>query len=525
MADPDIVSDPVIVDNPWRALRLFSGYRLFLATVLFAVSFWQLPPDYLGQKLPDLFQLIAAGYLLLAVGLLWLCLRDGGEFVSQCRWQLLLDILMLSLIIHTSGGLQTGLGALLIVIVVAGGAMIPGRMAAFIAAVATLAVLIEATYGEVAGQNTGHFSQAGILGAIFFVTALLAQIVSQTMQRSQSLAEQRASELNKLANLNQHIIQRMQDAVLAIDMQGRVSLFNESARKLLAIAEQQPGFLLKEAVPELASQLQRWHLRDPEAFQPFQPRHDLPELQARATRVETGETLIFVENITELAQQAQQLKLASLGRLTASIAHEIRNPLSAISHAGELLAEQRSGDASINKLTAIIQRHSSRMNLIIETILQMSRRKSTQPGSVLLATWLEKLIEEFSETKALPASKLQLTVKQPLTRVRTDPQQLHQILWNLLDNGLHHADLSADTPLAIVVEEHADQVWIDVLDNGQGVSEKALKHLFEPFYSARQGGTGLGLYLARELCQANGARLHYLADAGSCFRITFPVQK
>lgn len=525
MAVSEIATAVEQTEASWRALRLFSGYRLFLASILFFVVYLQLPPDFLGKKYPAIYEVISLSYLLLAVLLLIFSSRQWGVFVTQCSIQLLIDVLALALIIHTSGGLQTGLGALLVVIVVAGGALIPGRMAAFIAAIATLAVLLEASYGHFTGQSVSHFGQAGMLGAIFFITALLAQLVSRTMQHSQSLAEQRAAELSKLATLNQHIISRMQVAVLVIDEMGRVSLLNQSAQRLLGLSDIEAGFSLKRFIPELARQLQQWQQHHADAFKPFQARADLPELQARVTRLDSGEILVFIENTTELAQQAQQLKLASLGRLTASIAHEIRNPLAAISHAGELLAEQRAEDQAIGKLTGIIQRHSGRMNAIIETILQMSRRKTVEPQVVVLADWLTHFIAEFNETKQLSPEQIKLTVLAPLARVWTDAQQLHQVLWNLLENALQHADMSAPEPLALRVDVQADEVMIDVMDNGPGVCEQALKHLFEPFYSARSGGTGLGLYLARELCQANGARLSYLDTPQCCFRVSFPLQR
>lgn len=521
----EIASAVEQTEASWRALRLFSGYRLFLASVLFFVAYLHLPPDFLGQKYPALYQVASFGYMLLAVVLLVFSSRQWGEFIAQCSIQLLIDIIALALIIHLSGGLQTGLGALLVVIVVAGGALIPGRMAAFVAAIATLAVLFEASYGHFSSDTVNHFGQAGMLGAIFFITAMLAQLVSRTMMHSQTLAEERATELTKLATLNQHIISRMQVGVLVVDDVGRVSLMNESAQRLLGFDTLQSGFSLRSQVPELSKQLISWQQHNPDAFKPFQARADLPELRARATRLDSGEVLLFIENTSEVAQQAQQLKLVSLGRLTASIAHEIRNPLAAISHAGELLSEQRADDEALVKLTGIIERHSSRMNAIIETILQMSRRKSVEPQVVVLASWLSTFVEEFRETKQLNADIVTLDIKAPLARVWMDAQQLHQILWNLLENALHHADLAKPTPLQVAVDIQANEVIIDVIDNGPGVCDEALKHLFEPFYSARPGGTGLGLYLARELCQANGARLSYLAAPDCCFRISYPLQR
>lgn len=509
----------------WRALTLFSGYRLFLAAVLFVVFYLQLAPEFIGKKYPLLHHYVSLSYLMVAVLLVIFSSRRWGIFITQCSLQLIIDIVALALIIHAAGGLQSGLGALLVVVVVAGGALIPGRLAVFIAAIATLSVLLEALYAEFVGVGQSHFAQAGMLGAIFFITALLAHLLSRTMQRSQLLAEQQAQDLNKLASLNQHIIRRMQVAVLVVDEQGYVTLCNQSAAQYMGIENAPSHFLLKQYVPELAEQIWRWKQHLPDVFEPFHARADLPQLLARASELDSGEIVVFLENTTALAQQAQQLKLASLGRLTASIAHEIRNPLSAISHASELLAETLSHNDSVSKLTTIIQRHSVRMDNIIDTILEMSRRKHIEPTVVVLSPWLEKLLEEYREIKHIPAEQIVLNSAVPLARICTDEEQLHQVMWNLIDNAWHYADKQQELPVEIRITSQTDEIHIDVIDNGAGVTPLAMEHLFEPFHSERVGGTGLGLYLARELCQANGARLSYLPELGSCFRVSYPVQR
>lgn len=509
----------------WRALQLFSGYRLFLASILLFTFYLQLTPEFFGEKHPTLYLNVSVAYLFSAVLLMLFSSRQWGEFAPQCTAQLLFDIVMLSVLIHASGGLQTGLGALFIVIVVAGGALVSGRLAALIAAVATLSVLFEAGYDYFEGMQSNQFGQAGMLGAIFFITSVLAQLLSRLVQQSQDLAEQRSIDLYKAATLNQHIISRMQVAVLVLDEQKKISLLNASARKLLGLNNQQSGFSLYRKVPVLARQIAQWLENETDPFMPFQAGPDLPELNARATRLDSGEILIFIENTTEIAQKVQQLKLASLGRLTASIAHEIRNPLSAISHAGELLAEQPDKqDEATQKLTQIIQRHSARVNSIIETILQMSRRKPVEPSAIVLATWLVMFIEEFCEIKQLATDHIRLDVQAPLARIYTDKEQLHQVMWNLMENALQYADLSQATPISIVLGKNTEVIFIDVSDNGPGVNTKAQSNLFEPFYSERVGGTGLGLYLARELCQANGARLTYLPSPTHRFRISYPLE-
>lgn len=515
------------LDDPasWRALFLFAGYRLFLAVLLLTVYILDLPPQFLGSQDAALYTSSSLIYVGLAILFLLLTARKWGPIETQIKLQLVIDIIALTLIMHASGGLHTGLGSLMLVVVVAGGALVPGRLALFIAAVATLAILFEVSYSQVVGEGTSSYSQTGILGATFFITAWLAQWVAIKMESTEILAEERAKDVANMAVLNQHIISRMQIGVMALDKNGYITMLNQSAREMLGVARPVSGTHIKEVMPILSEQIWSWRHHHPDAFIPFQANAELPEVKVSATKLDSGEILVFIENTTAMAQQVQQLKLASLGRLTASIAHEIRNPLGAISHAGELLAEKSDSDASVLKLTDIIQRHSQRVNGIIETILQMSRRKEVQPKVVVLATWLEKFIHEFSEIKKASESDIALRVESPLAKVAIDPEQLHQVLWNLMENALHFSRSEQQDRIVIRVYQQDKETRVDVMDNGPGVTGEAKKHLFEPFHSDRQGGTGLGLYLARELCQANGARLSYLGDElnQSCFRISFPL--
>ena len=518
----DHATDPA----SWRALTLFSGYRLFLAAMLFTVFYYKLPPDFLGESKPLLYSVISQFYVFCAVVLLVFTSKNWGIFESQTKIQLVIDILVITLLIHASGGLKTGLGSLLLVVVVAGGSLIPGRIAVFIAAVATLSILLQAGYSQIAGDDVTKYSHAGMLGATFFITALLAQSLAKKMQKSQGLADQRAKDVNKLALLNERIISRLQTGLLVIDSEGNVMRCNQSARSLLGIRKANEYYQLKKYVPKLAEQIWAWKNRNTTSFEPFQARTELPEVLARASELEDGDILIYVDDTSAVAQQVQQLKLASLGRLTASIAHEIRNPLGAISHAGELLAETYNADPNIAKLTDIIQRHSAKVNGIIENILHVSRRKTVEPTVVVLAPWLERFILEFCEIKHIKTTAVELTVIAPLAKVMMDVEQLHQVMWNLMENAWHYSDSHADSiPIQVKLAIYDNEIFIDVSDNGSGVSKKVQKHLFEPFHSQRTGGTGLGLYLARVLCQANGAKLNYLADKTErcCFRINFPM--
>jgi len=509
----------------WRELTLFSAYRMFLATTLFTAFYLKLPPSFLGEANPILYLTISPFYLIIALAWLVLSFNKWGDFTSQTQIQLISDIIFITLLVHTSGGLQTGLGTLLVVVVVAGGALIPGRMSFFIAAMATLSVLLEVSYTQITGDGVTKYSHAGMLGATFFVTALLAQTLSQKMKLSQVLVEQHAQNEAKSAALNEHIISSMQTGVLVVDEYGVVRLSNQSARSLLGLNHDSTGTSLSDTVPVLSKQLTMWRNHNEAGFETVQIRSDLPEIHARATVLNNGETLIYLDNTSALAQQAQQLKLASLGRLTASIAHEIRNPLGAISHASELLAEVHNNNDISTKLTDIIQRHSARVNGIIETILEMSRRKTVKPTHVALAPWLVRFITEFCEVKHIQQQDIKLVISSSSTSVNMDTEQLHQVMWNLVENAWHYSDQASliGPRVQIDLYNQFNEVMLDVSDNGQGVSEKMQQHLFEPFHSDRIGGTGLGLYLARELCQVNGVRLNYLSgQAERCFRISFP---
>ena len=512
----------------WRSLLAFSSYRLFLALTLFIVFYFDLPPTFLGESKAELYLAASQVYIATAFVLLLFVFNRWGSFTKQVKIQLTIDIILLALIIHASGGLQSGLGSLLVVVVISGGALIPGRFAAFFAALATFAVLSEAVFSQVLGDGSSKYSYAGLLGATFFATAILTELLSKKIVSTQKLAQERAEDLANLAVLNNHIISRMQTGVLVVDGEGKIQLSNESAQKLLGIETAKKEDTLKYWVPILGIQLWRWKQSRANTFDPFQARADLPEVVASAMNLASGETVLYIENTSAVAQQAQQLKLASLGQLTASIAHEVRNPLAAISHAGELLSEAKAEDEELTKLTGIIQRHSSRVNNIIETILEMSRMKAIEPSVLVLETWLEQFIGEFCGYHQLDRREVNLVSKAPLATVYIDANQLHQVMLNLFENAWYYSHSEDDEERIIVtLEQQGHDVIIDVADNGPGVSEKVRNSLFEPFQSQRQGGTGLGLYLARELCQANGARLSYLPDeqGRTCFRINISADR
>jgi two-component system sensor histidine kinase PilS (NtrC family) len=236
--------------------------------------------------------------------------------------------------------------------------------------------------------------------------------------------------------------------------------------------------------------------------------------------------LVFLEDTSLLAEKVQQSKLAALGRLSASIAHEIRNPVGAMSHAGQLLAESPVMGDEERRLTEIIRTNADRVSSIINNVLSLSKRDDTHLERLTLQAWTEEFLDEFTETMQCPPDKLRAIGPTADVEVRADPSQLRQIVWNLCENALRHGDANnPDSPIEIRCGRMSpnSRPFLEIADRGPGVPPEHAERIFEPFFSGRRGGTGLGLFLARELAQTNGATLLHepRTGGGSIFRLVF----
>jgi len=517
----------VATDRAWSAMRYFNLYRLIIAG-LFAVlsGFGHLPPSLTGFKV-SLILWTSLSYLALAVVLQALVEQRAGGLVLLRNAQVLLDILALTLLMHASGGVAGGFGILL-VIAIAGACLLASRKAAVAyAALSTLAVLGETVYGRLGHDySIASYTQAGLLGAVCFATAVLASWLADQARRSEALAAARAQDLRTLAEMNEHIVQRMRSGIVVLDDAARVVLMNEAAARMLDVEDPVLQAPLATVSPALGSAREQWIARSENRKTPL-------ELDARGGQAivsfanlgvgANGSTLVFLEDAAETQQRAQQIKLASLGRLTASIAHEIRNPLGAVSHAGQLLSESPDLGPEDRWLTQIIGEHSRRMNDIIKNVMMIGRRDLAVAESFALCPWLTAFIGEFGERRGLAAGDTACECKDPDIIVRMDRSQLHQVLWNLSENALRY---SQRTPLLSFVcgrQPATARPYIDVIDSGPGMPPTIAEQVFEPFFTSGGGGTGLGLYIARELCEANQATLALVEHgAGGCtFRILF----
>lgn len=420
---------------------------------------------------------------------------------------------------------------MLLVISVAGTSMLTSRRIAMLfGSLAAIVILGEESFSVIYGHfATTHYTNTGILGATLLFTAIVSNLLAQRLTESEALVKQRSLDLENLEQLNEYIIQHMQTGIVVVDEKANIRLMNESAWKLLETSQPVNNHPLYEISLVLADQLQVWREGLETEQVTFRTSKTSPEILpkfARLSKSKKDGTLIFLEDTSAMAQRAQQMKLASLGRLTASIAHEIRNPLGAISHASQLLGESPELDPADKRLTQIIGEHTQRVNQIIENTMSLSKRDRAQPVLFDINQWLQNFIEEFVRSEQIDVADINFSQADSPREVRMDPDQLHQVVWNLIRNGLRHSQDYAEKPKVILQTGFSgddNRPYLDIIDHGQGISPEQSLHIFEPFYTTESSGTGLGLYIARELCEGNRARLDYIpvVKGGSCFRITF----
>ncbi len=530
---PDSHHDPRLPEEEyWRPLLLFLSYRVLVAVALLLLFLDDLGPSFLGQTDPRLYTIVTVVYLGLTLAAIPLYATRAFNLQIQTRLMLAIDVACITLLLFASGGIDSGLGTLLAVSIAVGNLIVPGGHALLMASFATLAVLAQQ---GVHNLGTSHpvegIPQAGLLGASFFAIATLAHVLSRQLHRSQQLISQQRLDLANLAQLNEYVIQHMQTGILVVDRDDRIRLINEAAWYLLGMPDAQRGQPLRRAVPTLADQLANWR-RDPSRQPP--PFHPTPrgrELKAGFSQLGNDSrdgVVIFLEDAASITQQAQQIKLASLGRLTASIAHEIRNPLGAIGHAGQLLAESPDLDDGDRRLVEIVTGNTGRVNQIIENVLQLSRRRQSAPEEFAIRPWLEQFVDDFIMRHALRPAQVRLRIDPADTMIFADPGQLRQVLDNLCDNAVQHFD-HRPSELRLVIEGGITRAsggpYLELSDNGPGIPEQERRRVFEPFFTTNSSGTGLGLYIARELCESNRIRLEYLPGetGGSRFRMNFPA--
>ena len=535
MNRPAILTKPKARAQSYQNLALFRvyvAYRSLLSIVLLIILVSPDTRPLVGSLNPDLYTTAALAYLATNIPLVGSLSTRLNESQTLLLLVFLVDIIAITLLADTSGGMISGLPALLVITVAASAVLISNRhVAMLVAAISVLAILLDTTWLILRDiLNIGSLFPAGLLGLLIFGVALMVQTIAQRLGRAEELARNRATDLYNLQRLNEQIVQHMQTGILLVNNEGLVRVMNTSAIRLLApearITEEKEEHL-EDYCKQLADQFKQWKLSGVHRAKPFtvvdggrQVIANFQELQPSVNQ----ESLIFVEDYTPVTQYAQSLKLNSLGRLTASIAHEIRNPLGAISHAAQLLQESPNLVTSDNRMADIIQHNSDRVNDIVESVMQISRREPPKPEQLLLAAWFTEFVHEYLKNLNRPA-EITIDCDYQELLVEFDPENLQRVAANLLDNALRHSKQQTGNEAArihIDIDSTLDQYQINIIDYGTGVAVGDRAKLFEPFFTTVAEGSGMGLYLCKELCEINNADLDYrpTGKGESCFRVS-----
>lgn len=525
---------------------VYNIYRIVLPLVLLVTYLSDPARTLLGEVDPTLFLQVSIAYIAFGVIVISLFTTatkviNGQHFLTGT---LILDILATTLIIYSCGGISSGLGLLIIVTVASGSILIRGRISTFLAAVATLSIIYSELYLALSSENgPNQFVQTGILGAILFATSLYIQAVTDRIYKTALLADKQAKSIVDLEKLNNEIIQRMRTGVVVVNHDHEIVSMNSAAKSALTpILDgpdlgrptiDKPNDVIdnKHKLPDaLEVQLKLWKINPKRQPQPIRIPHSNKQVQLNFAFLRPeleADVLVFLEDNRQIVQRVRQMKLASLGRLTASIAHEVRNPLGAISHASQLLKESDTASADDKRMIEIILDHCNRVNMIIKDVLDVSRHDDTSAQKINLSTWLGSFIENYKTTHE-QCDEIELDMHEPDTQVNVITGQLEQVLNNLFDNGLRYSMRNSNRATLRIIagldsKDGDYQPYIHVIDDGVGINDSDEGSLFEPFHTTESSGTGLGLYISKELCEANQAQLSYskTEEGKSCFSIYF----
>jgi two-component system sensor histidine kinase PilS (NtrC family) len=516
---PSRLESPGYFASHWRSLDHFNLYRLTLAAVLSLLALTTEPGSVIGPQFPALFRAASFVYLGAAAMFVLSIRARSPNFRLQLSAHIIADILFVTLLMAASGGVASGLGLLLLVSLASGGLVGEGRLVLFYAALASVATLLmQAHQALLEPSSTSHFFQAGLLCLGYFSVAWLAHRLTRRALRSELQAATQAEELGRLSRIHALVAGDLPDGIVAMDCEGRIFFANDAAVRLLGTARPPTaGEPLNVYAPLLGSQARRAQSSVHSQALTVKGRRFLPRYHPLPA--EEG-MVIVLEDLSRREQIARQLKLAALGQLTANIAHEIRNPLSAIQQASQLLREETAATPASGKLTRLIENNIQRLDRLVSDVLMLNRRDRLRPETIQLAEFLPVWLQEWCLTEDLPENAVIMAMPADLSPICFDPQHLRQILWNLVRNAWRHSRKRPGS-VRLSAQLHGSQLQLDIRDDGPGVSARDRERLFEPFFTTEAQGTGLGLYIARELAEANQARLEETGDAaGACFRLS-----
>lgn len=524
------LSNNLALKNPLFFTKL-CAYRIIVGVLLFAMYFVVFEQSLLGSRDPLLYITTLLTYTIGNTVALLCCLTWPflGKKPTLVLASLFFDIGAVYLLKLASADTSTMLPLLLVLVIVVSTMTLSNRMAALTAAMASIAVLGEKVNSILANNaSVDSLFDAGAFGTVFFITFLLLNRLVTRTQSSETIVNEQAANINRLEQINKRVVDKMHTGIVVLNRSHRISTINTAGIYLLNNFSNKP-ITINQNLPAIINH----HLQEWLTTNRFNKSHyinsDGIQLKLKFTSLDDSTApsiLIFIEDMKQLQQQAQSLKLASLGKLAGSIAHEIRNPLSAISHASQLLNEQFSDDTNKNRLVEIIFNQSQRIDQIIDNVQLLSRRETSNITSFSLNMHLQNVINEYLLLHNTSA-EIKLTCQQSDVNVKCDKAQLDQVLNNLIENGLRYSYQNTavySLKINLIIDDLTQLPSIEIIDNGKGIDPDIANHLFEPFFTSEHNGSGLGLYIARELCEANQLNLSYIksVDSKTCFKLSFP---
>lgn len=509
------------VRQAWLLLKVFLIYRWLIGCLFIILYHSRSSPNLLGAYDGHLYLQCWLIYLTVTV-LSWLCIRwELLQYITLAQLLIFSDIVILTLIMHSCGGIASGLGILLAISVAVSGLTIGGRCAMVLAALASIAILCEQIYADLESLfHATSYTYTGMTGASFMAIALVSHLLAKRSEQILLLADLQKQTISDLEELNQYIIHHLQSGIIITTQNQKIQMVNETLLRLVNIPF--PPARLGDISEDVAKAFENWLLNPDQDFALVQF-NDQAEVQIRFMNLPTRQEcyyMLIVEDVLLYNQRLQQSKLASLGRLTASIAHEIRNPLGAISHAGQLLSENSEMSIQDHRLAEIIKVNSNRVNQIIEDILKLSKRTPSRKEKISLTPWLDHYLKNFSLEHGVENGAFQFEFSDANINAWMDPGHLKQIMDNLCQNALKYGSPEAGAVL-LQCDKNQNTPCIQLIDHGKAIRQEHIKHLFEPFFTTSNTGTGLGLFISRELAELNQAKLTYCLTKSkrNCFRL------
>ena len=509
-------------DARWNSLKLYNGYRIFIAiTVLLSHGLLQKLGNFNINTVQFIFTITFA-YLIFSLVAALLTWLEKPRLEIALPTQILTDIAFILLLMHLEKASNNGFGLLLVITIAAASLISNGRLALFYAAIATIGILIGQFFTSIfSPTDADSYTRAAMLSAACFAIAWLAHSLATRMQQSEALASQRGMDLQNMAQVNALIAHKIEDGVLVIDQDLVIKHINLQAQSFLDIeTEAWLNQRLDQISPALTNLYFDWlksqGKQDTNALTQQQiNKINIASRELKVSFLPVSDTtdqgaVIFLEDWSHMHTQSHQVKLAALGRLTANIAHEIRNPLSAIGHANQLLQEDEEMPPANMRMLQIIGDNVQRLDQIIKDVLELNRRDRTNQEIIHLENFITDFYNQFCVVENISSDHFELNLEDHNTSILFDRRHLNQILWNLCRNGWRHSLQKAGSlRLDIQLNMRSHVITIEVTNDGEPIPESISSSLFEPFFTTEETGTGLGLYISRELAEANGANLKY----------------